>query len=84
MSKSIYETNIPFTLAVLAKVKGFFDNCESHYEESGVRMESYGMPYSPNLEPDEIMFSAPTYTVLSAWLLKNHKIIKLIETKLIQ
>ena len=69
------EKLIDFETAVLAKEKGFNEDCNTHFENTGISFDSYGLSFKPNEDQHhEILFARPTQSFLQKWLREIHDI----------
>jgi hypothetical protein len=68
------EQLISFNTAKLAKEKGFSSGSANHYENDGQIQYTRGYYSNSFIEDGEILFEAPTQSLLQKWLRDEHKI----------
>ena len=68
------EQLITFDTAKLAKEKGFKSGSVSHYENDGQIQFTRGSYSNGFIEDNNILFEAPTQSLLQRWLYKKHQI----------
>ena len=68
------DTLITFETAKLAKDKGFQIPTVFHYDDKGTSCKYFNVKNNWNMPANEVLYSAPTQTLLQKWLRTTRKI----------